>query len=451
MCVKSTRQADETEPCGDDKSRGYMNTERTFTNVDDKVLCEVIAQARQRLVFVAPGIRPPVAQSLASAMQVVPTSAMHLVLDVDAEVCRLGYGDKDFKGMEMLQVAAAGHGLTVNHHPGIRIGLLIADDTTLIYSPTPESIETECRQPDKPNAIVLRKELPSQLANACAVGGEGFAAIEVGNDQIDKRTVEAVKRDLQDRPAKEFNIVRVERVFSSLLHYVELTIEDYKLTTRSVLLDAELLGVRDPKVKRRLSNRYHLFSGTDALTVEIPHFGDDAQADTKKQKEKFGPLSIDRERNRIKKRFVIEAGNFGSLMLRRDVAAFEKEIKILEAKIDAYKQAVQEQIKKRTDEIVNELLAALHEHLKAEPPEHWRSRILGMKPTDADIERLFRDEVQSEVNRVNTDFNPKVFTAYKDVTYVTFKDAKFRELMESRFGKKTIANIFSEHDAAPEK
>jgi hypothetical protein len=428
-----------------------MNTERTFTNVDDKVLCEVIAKARQRLVFVAPGIRPPVAEALTAAIGDVPPSAIHLVLDVDAEVCRLGYGDKDFKGMEILQIAATGRGLTVNHHPGIRIGLLIADDITLIYSPTPESIETESHQPEKPNGIFLRKELPSQLANACAVGGEGFATVEVGKDQIDKRAVEAVKRDLQERPAKEFNIVRFERVFSSLLHYVELTIEDYKLTTRSVLLNAELLGVRDPEVKRRMSNRYHLFSDTDALTVEIPHFGDDAQANTRKPKEKFGPLSIDRERNRIKKRFVIKAGNFGSLMLRRDVAAFEKEIKILEAKIDAYKQAVKEQIKKRTDEIVNELLAALHEHLKAEPPEHWRSRILGKKFSDADIERLFREEVQSEVNRVNTDFNPKVFTAYKDVTYATFKDAKFRELMESRFGKEKIESIFTEHDAAPEK
>lgn len=198
-----------------------MNAEQTFTNVDDKVLCEVIAQARQRLVFVAPGIRPPVAKALASAIRVVPASAIHLVLDVDAEVCRLGYGDKDFKGMEILQVVATRHGLTVNHHPGIRIGLLIADDTTLIYSPTPELIATESHQPEKPNAIILQKQLPSQLANACGVGGEGFATVEVGKDQIDERAVEAVKRDLQDRPPKEFNVARIERVFSSMLHYVE--------------------------------------------------------------------------------------------------------------------------------------------------------------------------------------------------------------------------------------
>jgi hypothetical protein len=53
--------------------------------------------------------------------------------------------------------------------------------------------------------------------------------------------------------------------------------------------------------------------------------------------------------------------------------------------------------------------------------------------------------------RVRTDFEPKVFIAYKDVTYQTFKDEKFRELMEKRFGKDAINAIFNEHDAAPEQ
>jgi hypothetical protein len=424
---------------------------RTFTNVDDRVLCEVIAQARQRLVFLAPGIRPPVAQALTAAMALVPSTAVHLVLDVDAEVCRLGYGDNDFKGMELLQAAAAKHGLTVNHHPGIRIGLLIADDTTLIYSPTPELIETESHQPDKPNAIVLRNELPPQLANACAVGSEGFATVEVGKDQIDSKKVEAVKRDLQDRPPKEINVARIERVFSSMLQYVELTIEDYKLTSRSLLLNPELFGVRDAEVVRRLTNRYHLFSETDALTVEIPHIGEDAKPDAKKPKDKFGPLSIDHERKRIKKRFVIDAGRYGTLILRRNVPDFEKEIKVLEAKIAEYRAAVQKQIETRIQEIVDELLKALLERLKAAPPDHWHSRFLGKQPTDEDIKRLFHEDVQGEVSRVKTDFEPKVFTAYKGVTYQTFKDEKFRELMERRFGKESIAAIFNEHDAAPEQ
>jgi len=43
---------------------------------------------QNRLVFIAPRLRPPVAKALASAMAVVPHSAIHPVLDLDAEVSR---------------------------------------------------------------------------------------------------------------------------------------------------------------------------------------------------------------------------------------------------------------------------------------------------------------------------------------------------------------------------
>ena len=424
---------------------------KTFVSVNDAVLVEVIGRAEKRLVFIAPGLRPPVASALISAMAVVPHPAIHLVLDVDAEVSRLGYGDKDFKGMEMLQAEAARHSLTVNHHPGIRIGLLIADETTLIYSPTAESIETENRQPDKPNAILLEAELPQSLADACALGEDGHATLEVGKDVIDAQAVAAVKRDLAARPAKDFNIARAERVFSSMLQYVEFEIENYKLTTRTLRLDAELFGVKDEAVSQRLASRYHLFSKNDSLTVEIPFVGEDAQPDPKRPKETFGPLSVDKERNRIKKRFIIEAGKNRALILRRDVAAFEKEIERLRKRMELYKNGVQSQIEKRTGEIVAELLAALTESLKTNPPPHWASRHIDPTITDDDVKRLFQEDIQQELEAVRTDFNPKIRIDYKEITYATFVDKDFRALIERRFGKAEIARILEEHDAAPER
>ena len=137
-------------------------------------------------------------------------------------------------------------------------------------------------------------------------------------------------------------------------------------------------------------------------------------------------------------------------VIRRNVPDFEKEITILRAKVEAFRDAVQAELKKRTEGIVTELLAGLKERLKSDPPDHWRSRFLQKEPTDADIKRLFEEDVRSEVDRVKTEFSPRIFTAYKDVTYQTFKDEKFRKLMEEHFGKEAIDRIFSEHDAAPE-
>ena len=76
--------------------------DRTFTVANDSVLQTVIAEARERLVFIAPGIRPAVAKALAKAIEKVPTQSIHLFLDVDAEVCRLGDGDNDFRALARL-------------------------------------------------------------------------------------------------------------------------------------------------------------------------------------------------------------------------------------------------------------------------------------------------------------------------------------------------------------
>jgi hypothetical protein len=424
------------------------DAERTFVRVDDGVLIRTIGRARQRLVFIAPGVRKKVADALASAMDVIPPDAIHFVVDVDSEVVRLGYGT--LAGLEVLQSAADSHKTTLNHHPGIRIGLLIADDTTLIYSPTPLLIEAGSNQPSKPNAIMLTAELPKGLADACAIGEEQHATLQVGKDPVDARKLDEVKRELEERPPKKFNVAKIELVFSSLLHYVEFRIEDYKLTTRSMLLKPHLFGLKNEDIVRRLTSRFKLFAESDSLTVEVPAIGSDGKPQVNEPKQKFGPLSVDRERNRIKKRFVIEAGEFGSLILRRDVPEFEKEVTVLRAKLQAYRDAVQEELKKRTNEIVAELLAGLKERLKTDPPDQWRSRFLQKEPTDADVKRLFEEDVRGEVDRVKTDFAPKIFTAYKDVTYQTFKDETFRRLMEEHFGKEAIDRIFSEHDAAPE-
>src|SRR5215208_5075422 len=187
----------------------------TFFRVDDTALVEVIAGARERLVFIAPGVRTQVAEALAKAIESLPPMGLHLVLDVDAEVCRLGYGS--MQGLALLQAAAAKHGLPLRHHPGIRIGLVIADDTTVIYSPTPLLIEAGSVQPDKPNAIILRGEVPLTVTDACGLDPAGVAEVQVGKNPVDAVALEAVAQDLRDRPAKKFNVARIERVFSSLL------------------------------------------------------------------------------------------------------------------------------------------------------------------------------------------------------------------------------------------
>ncbi len=421
-----------------------------FTHVDEAVLVDLIEDARQRLVFVAPGLHARVADALARAMPRLPSDGIHIVLDVDAEVCRLGYGDADFTGVQRVQAAARAHGLTINHHPGVRIGLLIADETTLVYSPVPRLIEAGSHQSEKPNGFLLKTEVPPALAEACGIGPEGAAALAIGHDPIQQDKIAAVKSDLAENPAKPFDLSRIERVFNSKLHYVEWEIHGYKLASRSVTIRPELFGLRHAEVVRRMTNRYHLFANTDSLNIEIPEFDKNGKEVVGK-KQVFSPKSIDDERRSIKKRFLFSGGEFGNLILRRDVPEFEQRLERLEAQVNAYQSAVKQLLAKRCDQIVTELLNAMKGALTANPPEHWLSRLLDGEITDEEVKRLFEEDIRGELERAQADFKPRMFKAYKDVTYQTFQNKTFLKVLEKRFGKNAMDKIFSEHDAVPEE
>src|SRR5262245_56728588 len=122
----------------------------SLTNATESNLVDLLQRARRRLVLIAPGISATLATALATAWDRPGPGAVQVVLDVDAEVCRMGYGTME--GLKLLQEKARALGETVGHQPGIRIGILVSDDATLVYSPTPLLIEEGSKQPDRPNA-----------------------------------------------------------------------------------------------------------------------------------------------------------------------------------------------------------------------------------------------------------------------------------------------------------
>lgn len=75
----------------------------SICNVNEAVLIAEIGKAEHRLVLVAPGVTKPVADALAKSWQQLGSHAVSVILDVDPEVCRLGYGT--LEGLETIQVA----------------------------------------------------------------------------------------------------------------------------------------------------------------------------------------------------------------------------------------------------------------------------------------------------------------------------------------------------------
>ncbi len=424
-----------------------LNADRTFTNVDDGVLVRQISSAMQRVVFIAPGLRKPIAEALAAAFQRL-TGKVTVILDVDAEVCRLGYGDD--KGLEFIKRAAEQAGTSVLHQPGVRIGLLIVDDNTIVYSPVPLLIEAGSEQPDKPNAIVLSGAVPAAIEVACGLSAGGDRLRQVGKDNLNTAAVEAVKADLKANPPKEFNIARIERVFNSALHFVELKIQHYRLQTKKVTLNAELFALADHYLEERIENTFRPFDDAALLTVAIPKLLADG-SEVPNETETFGPDVIDLERERLKKTFLFDVPRFGVVIRRANKNEFEEQLKLLEQKLKLYATAVKETIKGHLDKAKDQLKKSLAERLSQNPPAVWKKYLDRDTISKEEAEQLITHQLDKSFAPIGSDFQPEIRWIYKDVTYETIHNGEFRTALEKQFGKERAAKLFVEYDAAPEK
>src|SRR4051812_17995304 len=101
--------------------------------ITDELIIEAISGANTRVVLIAPGVWPSVANAITNAWQRLGPGRVTVILDFAPELCRLGYGS--LEGLQILQKAATAVGETLSEEPGIRICVMIVDEQTFVFSP----------------------------------------------------------------------------------------------------------------------------------------------------------------------------------------------------------------------------------------------------------------------------------------------------------------------------
>ncbi len=357
----------------------------TFIRADDNALVSLISTARRQVVFAEPGVRAEVAKALVEALGRKLPGGITVILDVDAEVCRIGYGE--IEAMDLLRRELESTDSRLFHHAGIRIGLLIADETTLVYSPVPLLIEDVFQQTDKPNAIVLTDTVPTAIAEACGIGQSGDATRQVGLDFVAETKIAEVKADLKANPPKQFDLARIERVFTSALHYVELEVKNYRLQSRKLKIDSELFGLNDHYFRENIENTFKPFEDANALKVNIKKL-DESGNPIAGQEEEFGPEAIDREREDIKQKFLGIIPGFGVVIRRTHQAQFEKRVHRLIKQVEAYAETVNNRMAELWKNGRGKLVDALLPRVLENPPSQWHKQTVGDKPTEAEARAL---------------------------------------------------------------
>jgi hypothetical protein len=419
---------------------------RIFAVASDEALVNLIASAKARLVVIAPALPKPVAAALSCRLGDLGQLSVTVILDADPEVYRLGFGDE--QALDAIRAASAKNLFDLREQPGIRIGVVISDATTMVYSPVSKNIEAGSMTIEKPNAIVLTGGAGDRIASAAGADtSENASKPEVGNTALSPAKVSEMQSNLKANPPKPFDITRKMNIFTSKVQYVEFSVSNYQLTTRQIPLPPELVDVADDDLKNRITSRIRApFDGIGKLEIKL-------DSDGKSETIRVDDQWLKRERRRIEDDFTFQINNFGRVILYNDRGAFDKAISRFQTVIKKYQAALRKKLSESRAAFETRIVDEFAPKWEQNPPRHF-SR-WGIEPTlqniKAELERFAQEIFESGISFDD----PKVKVLYKNVAPENIQDPAFLEILKNimirrRVPPAIIASLFESGQAAPE-
>jgi hypothetical protein len=399
--------------------------------VDERHIIEVIKAARRRVLYMAPGLTKSIAAAIEDAFSRLRAQDVSVILDVDPEVCRLGYGT--IEGLTYMQRVAAKSETLICHQKGVRIGLLISDDTTLIYSPRPLLVEGR-KTDGQPNAIQLTS-LPTEVAHDVGLGTDPDSERKIGLDPVQPQRIEEVRADLLSNPPLKFALARKVRVFNSRFQFVELEMTGCFISKKKVPIPSNLMGLaKDAQTQQRLHASFDLVGKTQ-LSVKVSD-------------KTLSEESLRRKKAEIVKRFLTNLTGYGSVILRSNKDNLQSAVKDLQDDITAFQTAVKTELQKHIDTNRDAVVVALLPGVRENPPDHY-TKIHGPKPPEAVLKKMLADEIADAFGAAEDVIQEmKATLIFKDVAYESLVDPKFVEI--ARKAMPGVDFLHEEYDAAKE-
>lgn len=427
----------------------------TFCAIDDNALIGLIRSAQQRIVFIAPGLHKNVAEALGKRFSEVDKLDVTVVIDPDEEVCRIGYGEEE--GLRLVNEYASKNFIGLRSQPGLRVGVLLVDDQTLIWSPTPRSVEappSSDASPESlfavpptqsPNGLMLGSNPAQQLTQAVAAEGSNTvpAQAEIGKSAVTPEQVKHTLDELKKNPPIDVDLARVTRVFSTKLQFVEFEVKGAKLSRTQLTVPSELLNA-DAKgdLQDLIQSRLRAFADLKGEEVTVPAYvnGQPATDNGTPLMEKVSEASLQRLRNDIEKRFLYDITGFGRLIAKDEKADFEARVEAYKAQVLAHAESLKKLIEEQANQIIDEAVDLVMERAK---------RSGASKLPDPD---KVRDALHAGLMKAKQDA-PTIKLVFKDVTYEQTQNEDFRKRVEKALPspkRKQLGNWSEHFDAARE-
>lgn len=393
----------------------------TFQEVNDATLIQLIGKAQQRIVFVAPGVHQAVAEALGQRLAKIGQLQVTVVIDPDEDVCRIGYGDA--KGLELLSGYADRQSFALMAQPGLRVGVLLADDVTLVWSPTPRSVEAaplgNAASPTErsPNGLLLGAHPGEQLAHAVSAAGTDTLPFdaEIGVEVVTKERVQKTLDGLAKNPAIPVDLARITRVFSTKLQFAEFTVKGAKFSKRELKVSNDYMNADiQGELKGLVESKLRAFGDFRDEEIEVPAFNNGTAAFNQQGEpltEKVSEASLQRQRNELERRYLFNVAGFGRLIAKDDKQDLERLVAAYRVQLEAYSEAIRQRLDEQAGKIIDEAAKLIAE----------RAARTGSKPD----EQQLRNSIQKSLDRTKDEV-PEVKLVFKDVTYEQTKNPEFR-------------------------
>lgn len=372
-------------------------------SLDDSQLIELLRTAQRKIFFAGPGMSLPVAQALCEQWPEIGAESVSVLLDIDPETCRLGYGSID--AVSLLNEVALKMGRAIHHRPGMRIGLLICDETTIVFSPLPLLIESESNQFPRPNGVRF-DALPTAGHSSIPLEREVEDLIQ-GGDRVGTDQVEQVKNDLAENPPLKFDLAQRVRVFNARFEFVDFELTGLSISRKRAAIPSDLMGLaKDRKTQNLLHGTINLIPEDSELSGE----------------------RINRLKKTIAEKYLVALKGYGNIVLRSNKQAFEKSIKRLQRCVEWFQKQVREKLQSEMDANRKILVETLLPAVAANPPRRW-VKSLGQNPSADQLRCQLDAELATAFGNANdvTDAM-KIRVVFKGVTYESLNDPNFVDI-----------------------
>ena len=390
-----------------------------------ELIGRLIGSATERLIVLAPAVSMDVARAIEERWVALGAERVSIILDVDPEVYRLGYGDP--RALSHLETVGSQVGGLLQRHGGIRIGVIVADENALVYSPAPALIEAGPRDARAPNAVFLNV-LPRHLERALGFGESAHRDQTVGLDKATQHDIAELQEDLRSNPPQKFDVQRQLRVFNAAFQFVELRVLGTNVARRTVRLPTRLLGMTDEQTRDDLRMGLRLVPLTHDLSGR----------------------DLDVKRRRIEKRHLTIVPGYGYAIRRAAKEEFLRDLETLKQEVERFKTKVAADLDNVIGQRLDQLLKAFLPRLREDPPSSWLLPASNRPEREEALSTCLTEDLREALGNAR-DYVPemRVQVVFKDVTYESLQDQKFMDAARAAFSESVMPQLYQEWKAAP--